>query len=420
MCYNPLMNERSQGLHTEPYFLHVDGDSFFVACEISEHPEYRGRPVVVGGDRGIAVAMSAEAKVLGVTRGMPSFKIKRQFPQVVILPHHFKLYRRISDKVYEILLSYLESVEVYSIDECFAMVKPSDIRFFGGERKLLAAIRDEIRAATGATYSLGLARTKALAKTASKLEKPNGIVVLLSKEDEVDALKRSPIDDIWGIGWRTVPRLQAMGMKTAYDFVQYPEEQLERFFSSSLAVLQKELLGTPIHSVHDDIDPRDQKSVQSTATFKPSSSDRGIIWTEISENAESACGRARDLRLVSNAASFFVKTTDFYHRFADAKLKVYTADPGFVLNALEPLVSRTLIPGEKIRSTGVILHNLRREEDTPRDLFGVQDHAIDDLAVEKAADKVREKFGNHALMRATSLKGRGLDRGNSFPKHGMV
>ncbi len=409
------MNERSQ----ETYFLHADGDSFFVACELSVHPEYRGRPVVVGEDRGIAVAMSPEAKALGVTRGMPAFRIKKQFPEVVILPHHFDLYRRISDKVYEILLSHLDAVEVYSIDECFAVVRPSDIRFAGGEKALLTAIRDEIREALGVTYSFGLARTKALAKTASKLEKPNGVVVLLSEEDEADALKKSPIDDIWGIGWRTVPRLRIMGMRTAYDFVSYPPEKIERFFSGPLAVLQKELSGISINTVHSDTDPRDQKSIQSTATFKPSSNDREVIWAEISENAESACERARDLRLVSNAVSFFVKTTDFYHRFADAKLDVYTADPGLVLNALEPHLASLLVRGEKIRSTGVILHGLRREEDVPRDLFGVQERAIERLAIEKIADKVREKFGRSALMRASSQKGSGKEKDNSFPKHGM-
>ena len=409
------MNERSQ----ESYFLHADGDSFFVACELSRQPEYRGLPVVVGGDRGIAVAMSTEAKKLGVTRGMPCFKIRRQFPQVIILPHHFDLYRQISNAVYDILISYLDEVEVYSIDECFAIVKISDIRYFGGELSLLNAIKNEIQSKLGVTYSFGLARTKALAKTASKLQKPNGTVVLLTEQDEHEALKKTSIDDIWGIGRRTFPRLKTMGMRTAYDFILYSEDKIAKFFSEPLVVLQKELSGIPIHTVHSDTDPRDQKSVQSTATFRPPSSDAVVVWTEISENAENACARARDLCLVSNAVSFFVKTTEFYHRFGDAKLDVYTADPGLVLNALESLLKKVLVRGEKIRSTGVILHNLRREEDVPRDLFGRQDRATDGLIVEKTADKIREKFGSSALMRATSLKGGGKEKDSSFPKHSM-
>jgi DNA polymerase V len=406
------MNERSP----ESYFLHADGDSFFVACELSVHPEYLGRPVVVGEDRWIAVAMSHEAKALGVTRGMPAFQIKRQFPSVVILPHHFDLYRRISDRVYAILLSYFETVEVYSIDECFAAVKHSDIRFYGDEKKMIAAIKTEIQKTVGVTYSFGLARTMALAKTASKLDKPNGAVVLQNEADEREALQRTTIDDVWGIGRRTVPRLLAMGIKTAQDFIEYPREKIATFFSEPLVVLHAELSGTAIHDVHSDTDPRDQKSIQSTGTFKPSSSERELIWTEISENAENACERARELRLITNAVSFFVKTADFRHRFADVKLDVFTSDPGAVLNAIEPLLAETLVRGEKIRSTGVILHNLRREEDAPRDLFGRQEKAIANLAVEIAADKVRAKFGPNALKRAASLRGKGKEKDCSFKK----
>ncbi|MDD5721502.1 MAG: hypothetical protein PHT16_03620, partial [Candidatus Pacebacteria bacterium] len=104
-------------------FLHADGDSFFVACELTLRPELRGKPVVVGEDRGIAVAMSPEAKKLGVTRGMPTFQIKKLFPEVTILSHHFDLYQDISSRMQQILQSYCRTIEVYSIDECFAVVE---------------------------------------------------------------------------------------------------------------------------------------------------------------------------------------------------------------------------------------------------------------------------------------------------------
>lgn len=395
-------------------FLHVDGDSFFVACELSLRPELKGLPVVVGEDRGIAVAMSYEAKKLGVTRGMPTFRIKKQFPQVIILSHHFALYRKISNQVFTILLSYLETVEEYSIDECFALVKPSDIRFFGNEEKLIAAIKKEILTTLGVTYSFGLARTKALAKTASKLKKPNGSVVLLTEDEERDALLATSIDDVWGIGRRTVPKLHALGMKTALDFVHYADAYIEKYFSEPLLVLKRELSGQAIHTVHSNVDPRDQKSIQSTGTFRPASSDQKIIFSEISENAEAACAHARALGLLTNAVSFFVKTSEFKHYFGDARLPLYTADPGVILNAIESELARTLVSGEKIRSTGVILHNLCREEDVPRDLFGKQAKAIKELVVEQVADALRAKFGRGAVKRAASLKGSGKEADSSF------
>ncbi len=408
------MNERSH----DSLFLHADGDSFFVACELSQNPEYDGLPVVVGEDRGIAVAMSPEAKKLGVTRGMPVFQIKKEFPSVIILPHHFDLYRKISDGVYATLLSYLDRVEIYSIDECFAEVKMSDVRFFGSEKKLAMAIQHEIWQTFGVTYSIGIARTKALAKTASKLNKPSGVVILLNEFEEHEALKKTDVEDVWGIGRRTSPRLIQMGIHTAHDFIMYSSDHIERFFSEPLRVLQLELSGQSIHLIASCTDPRDQQSIQSTSTFRPPSNDPRIIWSELSDNAEHACARARELRLLTRSVSFFVKTTEFVHHFADAKLPVFTTDPGVVLNALEPYLSTVLVRGERIRSTGIILHALLREEDVPRDLFGRQDSAFAQLVIEKVADAVRTKFGRGALMRASSQKVSVHERGNSFPKRG--
>ena len=404
------MNERSQ----DSYFLHVDGDSFFAACELTLRPDLVGRAVVVGEDRGIAVAMNQEAKKLGITRGMPTFKIKRYFPQVVILSHHFDLYRTISKKVFAILLSYVDRVEEYSIDECFAVVKPSDIRFYGSGEKMIEVMKKEISDAVGVTYSFGLARTKALAKTASKLEKPNGCVILATHEDEIAALKNTKIDSVWGIGWRTQPVMKELGLKTAYDFACYPSEYIQKHFSEPMLVLQQELLGNPINDVHDNVDPRDQKSIQSTCTFRPSSDDPIIIWAEIAENTEAACEHARRLGLLSNSISCYVKTAEFKFHSVDLKLPLYTTDPGTILNAMEKIFPKLLIYGEKIRATGVTLHGLVREECAPRDLFGKQDDTISNLVVEKIADDLRKKFGRNSIKRASSLKGSGKEMDSSF------
>ena len=384
--------------------LHVDGDAFFVACELTRAPELRGKPVIVGGDRGIAVAMSPEAKVLGVTRGMPVFRIKKLFPQVIILPHHFDLYNDIASRLHLILESYFQTIEVYSIDECFAAVEPSEIKYFGGEQKLLTELKTEIEKTLGVTYSIGLARTKALAKQASKLEKPNGLVMLLSRADEVRALKKTPIDDIWGIGRQTIPRLLQLGLKTAYDFVNYSDAEIARNFSEPLINLKKELRGEQINKVEGNIDPRDQKSIQSTSTFRPASTDPTIIWEEIAKNTERACENAREIHLTSNKVSFFVKTSEFKYCEDGVKLPLYTADPGVILNAIESKLLRLLTKKERIRSTGVILHNLVREENVPRDLFGTQDKALQNLAIEEVADKIRKKYGDSAIKRVASLK----------------
>ncbi|MES2315832.1 MAG: DNA polymerase IV [Patescibacteria group bacterium] len=395
----PKLLPRSKNL-----YLHADGDSFFVACEVSVHPELKGKPVIVGGDRGIAVAMSKEAKALGVTRGMPVFQIKKLYPEVIILSHHFDLYQDIAYKMHQILSSYFVAIEQYSIDECFALVDPSEIKYYGGPERLLKELKNEIEKTLHVTYSLGLARTKALSKLASKLEKPGGLVMLLTKADEMRALKATSIDDIWGIGRRTSPRLRGMGMQSAYDFVKYPNFRIAAQFSTSVLTLKKELGGEQILEVESNIDPRGQKSIQATGTFHPASTDPKIIWRELAENAEHACENARFLHLVSNKVAFFVKTSEFKYYFDEVKLDEYTADPGVVLDAIEPRFSKLLPKNKRIRSTGVVLHNLMREEEAPRDLFGKQERAIKKLIIEEAADKIREKHGSNAIKRASSMR----------------
>jgi len=383
--------------------LHADVDAFFVSCELTLRPELKGLPVIVGEDRGIAVAISIEAKKLGVTRGMPVFKIKKLFPEVVILSHHFDLYNDISDKMHQILSNYCQKIEVYSIDECFAIAEPAEIKYFGGAKKFLTELKNEIEKTLGVTYSFGLARTKALAKQASKLQKPNGMVLLLSREDEVQALKATSIEHIWGIGKQTIPRLQNKRLKTAYDFINLPEIEITKYFGEPLLILQRELSGESVFEVKNNVDPRGQKSIQATSTFRPNSSESKIIWREISENAERACANAREIKLLSNKVSFFIKNAEFKYFYSEIKLPLYTVDPGIILNAIEVLFFELLKDKGKIRSTGVILHNLTREENIPLDLFGKQDAINKKTIVEEVADKIREKYGKDIIKRGTSL-----------------
>jgi DNA polymerase-4 len=181
---------------------------------------------------------------------------------------------------------------------------------------------------------------------------------------------------------------------------------IEKYFSEPLLNLQKELGGEQVFTVEGNADPRDQKSIQATSTFRPASTDPKIIWREISENAERACENAREINLVSNKISFFVKNSDFKYREDGVKLPLYTADPGVVLNAIEEKFLKLLVKKERIRSTGITLSNLVRVESVQLDLFGKQDKALKNLAIEEAADKIRKKYGESAIKRVASLKKR--------------
>ncbi len=390
-------------MSTHTKILHVDGDAFFASCESAQYPHLLGKPVVVGEERGIACAFSYEAKKLGITRGMPIAHIRANFPRVVILPSHFDLYHEYADKLYRVLREFTTRVERYSIDECFALVQPSEVKYFGGVEKLMVELKKEIEGTLNVTYSFGLARTKALSKLASKLEKPNGLVLLLTEEDEVRALKTTSINNIWGIGRRTVPEMQKYGLKTAYDFINLPARKIKEF-SAPIAVLQRELRGEQILKVENNIDPRDQRSIQSSNTFHPASTNPKIIWREIAENVEGACKNARELHLFSKKISFFLKTSEFKYHLDEIKLEEYTNDPGMILNAMELKLFKLIPKRYRIRSTGVIIHNLVHEEDIPRDLFGKQDKVFKNLIIEEVADKLRVKYGKDTVKRASSLK----------------
>jgi hypothetical protein len=207
----------------------------------------------------------------------------------------------------------------------------------------------------------------------------------------------------------------SLGMKTAYDFVVYPSKDIQKYFSEPLYVLQQELKGISMHTLNYDTDPRDQKSIQSTATFKPPSDDPKVIFAELSDNIEQACEHARRLDLMTNSVSFFVKNTKFIHHSGDAKLPLYTNNPSIILTAVEQ-VFKTVLHGDVIRSTGITLHNLRRTEDVPNDLFGIKEKADSKNIIEEVGDAIRQKFGHGALKRASSLKSTGKQRWNSFPK----
>lgn len=129
-----------------------------------------------------------------------------------------------------------------------------------------------------------------------------------------------------------------------------------------------------------------------------------IIWRELSQNVENACAHARALGLASNRVSFFIKTSEFKYYGGEIKLPVYTAEPGVILNNLEKEFPKILPKNKRIRSTGIILHGLLKEESVPMDLFGKQEKTLKKIALEESLDRLRGKYGMDTVKRAASLK----------------
>lgn len=224
----------------------MDCNNFFVSCELTRHEELRGRPVVVcGPNGGCAVAMSNEAKAIGITRGVPMFKVRHLVDRynIVMLPATHGLYNEISTKVMHLAGSIVEDIEVYSIDEAFLHIP------FEAEEAVnfCQYVRQEILNRTGIPVSIGISTTKTLAKVAARFAKKykgyNGVCLMDSPQKIQRALELTDISDIWGLGRRLNRRLKASGITTAAQFAALTEQYIERTFSINVVRTHRELHG---------------------------------------------------------------------------------------------------------------------------------------------------------------------------------
>ena len=236
---------------TERTILHVDLDAFFAAVEQRDRPELRGKPVIVGGippGRGVVSAASYEARVFGVHSAMSLTEAVRRCPDGVFLPVDGRRYQQASRDVMAILRRFTPQVEPISIDEAFLDVTGSR-PLFGEGPQIAATIKAAVRDDVGLTASVGVATTKLVAKIASDLRKPDGLVVV-APGDEATFLAPLPIWRLWGVGEKTAAVLAEYGVKTIGDLAALPPDQLTRRFGKhggSLALRAQGLDDDPVH-----------------------------------------------------------------------------------------------------------------------------------------------------------------------------
>jgi DNA polymerase-4/DNA polymerase V len=265
------------------WVIHIDGDAFFASCEVSRRPDLFGKPVVVGEERGIVTALTYEAKALGIKRGDPIFKIKKDYPKVIVLSSHFELYRKFAKNLAEIILPEVDKLEVYSIDECFATITGTCQNI----EKKVTELKKVIQKKLGITYSFGVSYTKTLAKVASKLNKPNGLVFLMNEEAVKKALQDTKVENVWGIGYATDKKLKRYEIQTAYEFIHADLRKiLKNSFNQSIFFTYDELCGNKHFGVNEH-NPH-KKSIQSTRTFLSKTNESKILRGELSRNLEVA------------------------------------------------------------------------------------------------------------------------------------
>jgi DNA polymerase IV len=378
--------------------LHVDGDSFFASCEVSLDPRLRGKPVVTGQERGIATAMSKEAKALGIFRGMPIFKIRKLFPEVFVRSSDYLNYSMFAERMYSIVRRYADSVEEYSIDECFAYLSGRDLE------KAVTKIKHELQSELGMTFSLGLANTKVLAKLASSKNKPDGLTILLEKGVE-EFLKDVDIGKVWGIGPATAAELRALGIETALNLRDKPAEWGREMLHKSTREIWHELNGVSVYGVFPsgEGEEEDSKSIQSTRTFTPATTDKNFIFAELSKNTERACVKTRQSNLTARKIYYFLKTQEFrYHRF-EVVLDKPSNTPSEILRQVRESFDRVYKSNTPYRTTGITLSGLVPYGRIQNDLF--DSHVKEDTwkGVFEAVDMIDKRYGSHTVVLGSSL-----------------
>ena len=375
--------------------LHVDLDAFFAAVEQRDRPDLRGRPVIVGGAgsedaRGVVSAASYEARVFGVHSAMSLREAFRRCPDGVFLPVDGRRYQAASRDVMNVLRRFTPMVEPISIDEAFLDVTGS-AALFGDGASIARQIREAVREEVGLTASVGVASTKLVAKIASDLRKPDGLVVV-PPGGEAMFLAPLAIGRLWGVGEKTAAALTEYGVRTIGDLAALPPDLLVRRFGKHGASLVDRARGLDADPVHEG-DPA--KSVGHEHTFDIDTSDPEVIERTLLAMADGVSGRLRSAGVRAGTIAVKVRDSSFRTITRQRTLAEPTdlTEPIFRA-ALE--LARPEVRGIRVRLLGVTASHLGEQEQLA--LFEPGEPRR--RRVVEAADQLRHRYGDRAVTRA--------------------
>ena len=379
--------------------LHVDLDAFFAAVEQRDRPELRGKPVIVGGggpnDRGVVSTCSYEARKFGVRSAMPLRTASALCPHAIFVPVDGKKYSAVSLQVMAILRRYSPQVEQVSIDEAFLDVHGVEALHgtpIAIARSIKAAVHDELQL----TISVGVATTKLVAKVASDLEKPDGLVVVPAGT-EADFLATLAIGRLWGVGERTRLALADYGVTTIGDLARLPEDVLRRRFGNMGPVLAERAGGIDAAPVGSG-DPA--KSVSHEHTFDVDTGDWDVLERTLLGLSEGVARRLRDGGVKAGTIGVKVRDSAFVTATRQRTLAEPTDDSEVIWHTAVAL-ARPQVRGIRVRLLGVAATHLGEREQLA--LFGSGDERR--RKATEATDRIRRRYGSRAITRARLLEG---------------
>ncbi len=393
---------------TERQIVHVDMDAFYASVEQRDDPALRGKPVLVGGPsaRGVVAAASYEARKYGARSAMPMGEALRRCPHAIVVPGRHRHYAAVSEQVFAIFHRYTPLVEGLSLDEAFLDVSASSTLFGDGE-VIAKKIKAQILAETELAASAGVAPNKFVAKIASDLRKPDGLVVVKAT-DVASFLAPLPIERMWGVGPKTAMTVRAQGLETIGDLARASARQLERAFGKHGPHMQALARGQDEREV---IPSREAQSIGAEETFERDVGDRTVLEHHLLAQARRVAARLHADGLAAGGLTVKVKYADFTLKTRAMKLDEPIADTDGLFAAAKSLLDRFDLSKKRVRLTGVSATHLSEVDGAPR-LFPDPKLARG-KKLEAATQALEGRFGRGKLTRAALLD---LDgRGDSHP-----
>lgn len=380
--------------------LHVDMDAFYASASLLARPDLVGTPVIIGAARGRGVVLSAtyEARRFGVTSAMPMSRAQRLCPQATVLTPDHELYSRISSAVMEIFRSVTPVLEPLSLDEAFLDVSGA-IRRLGPPATIGQLIRDTVHDEQRVTCSVGVAPSKFVAKLASGLAKPDGMVIV-PVDEVVPFVQQLPVGALWGVGERTEEALLRLGLRTVADIAHTPLTTLTRALG--------DVGGRHLHDLSWGRDPRGveqeqrERSIGSDETFAHDLDDPALIHRHLLALSERTASRVRKAGLAGRTISIKVRFADFTTITRSRTLREPTDVSREIYETAVGLYDALGLQRARIRLVGVRMEKLLPVEQAPiQARLDEPDHGWRDA--DRAIDRASARFGSGAVRPASLI-----------------
>ena len=380
--------------------LHVDMDAFYASATLLSHPDLVGTPVIIGGgNRGVVLSATYEARRFGVTSAMPMARARRLCPQATVLPPDHALYSAISAAVMETFRSVTPVIEPLSLDEAFLDVSGA-VRLMGSPAVIGQHVRDTVHDEQGITCSVGVAPTKFVAKLASGLAKPDGMVVV-PRDEVVPFVQQLPVGALWGVGERTEEALVRLGLRTVADIAHTPLATLVRGLGDAT--------GHHLHELSWGRDPRPvereqrEKSIGSDQTFDYDIDDAAEIHRRLLALSERTAARMRAAGMTGRTVTLRVRFSDFTTITRSRTLREPTDSGRAIHEAAVGLFDALGLQRARIRLVGVRLEKLVEASQAPiQGVIGEPEHGWRDA--DRAVDRARSRFGSGSVRPASLIE----------------